>query len=437
MVEPLLGGIIGCILLVTLLFLGSPVCIGLGLSGMVGLFLIEGASGAFVGISRMAIENLWSVSLLAVPFFIFMGNMVAHHGIGADLYDTVYKWLGRLPGGLAIASTVMSALFGFMCGSGLAGTATIGAVAIPEMEERGYNRRLALGTLALAGGLSAIIPPSILMILYSVQAGASMGWMFFAGIFPGLILMALMSAYIFIRVSINPRLGPPGAKFSTPEKVKSLVHLTPVIILFLVVLGGIFMGVWSPMEAGAGGTFIAFLIALGYRRVKRDTINTAALGAVKTSVMIYFLVIGANILGSMFHVSGLTNVIHQAILGLALPNWGVVIIMVVILMILGMFMDAIAMLLITIPIFVPMVLAMGYHPVWFGIIMIVACEMGMITPPVGIHLFVIQGIAPKGTTLADVALGAAPYVGIIWLLFLLMIAFPDIAMWLPSLMRGG
>jgi C4-dicarboxylate transporter DctM subunit len=434
MFEPITGGIIAIILLVTFLASGMPICLALGLSGMIGLFLIEGISGSFVAISSVAYEEVWGGGLLAIPMFVFMGNLVVQFGIGIDLYDTTYKWMGRFPGGLAIASTGMCALFGFICGSGLAGAATIGGLAVPEMEKRGYDRRMSLGTLALAGSMAALIPPSVLMILYAVNSMTSMGAIFLAGIIPGLLLTALISIFIMIRCTLNPKLGPKGDKFSLIEKLKSIAYLIPVIVLFLSVIGGIYRGIWSPVEAGATACLVVVIIALFYRRLSWKKISDAAHGAAKTSIMIYMLLVGATILSTLFFVSGLNTVIEQAVTGLPLPNWGLIVVLLFVMMIMGMFMDVLALLLISLPITLPIILSLGYDPIWWGIMVIVSCEMALITPPVGVNLFVIQGIAPKGTSLADVALGAAPFVGILWVFIGLLIAFPDIVMFLPNVM---
>jgi C4-dicarboxylate transporter DctM subunit len=434
MVEPINGGIIGLILLIIFLFLHMPIFAALGLSGMVGLLLIEGFSGAFIGIGSLAFEELWGLSLLAVPLFIFMGHLVTQFGIGADLYDTTYKWMGRFPGGLAIASTGMSALFGFICGSGVAGNATIGGIAIPEMEKRGYSRHLALGTLAVAGSLAALIPPSVLMILYSINTMTSMGAIFLAGIIPGLLLATMISIFIMIRCIINPKLGPKGDKFSLIEKLKSMAYLIPVIVLFLSVIGGIYKGIWSPVEAGAIACLVVVIIALFYRRLSWKKITEAAYGAAKTSIMIYMLLVGATILSTLFFVSGLNTVIEQAVTGLPLPAWGIILVLLFVMMIMGMFMDVLALLLISLPITLPIILSLGYDPVWWGIMVLVSCEMALDTPPVGVSLIVIQGVAPKGTSLTDVALGAAPFVGILWVFIGLLLSFPEIVMFLPNAM---
>lgn len=434
MVDPIIGGLVGVFLLLIFLFMGVPIFVSMGLSGAIGILLIEGFSGISLAIANSVWKQMTSIGLLAVPAFVFMGNFVSEHDAGKDLYETATKWLGRVPGSLAIVSTIVGAMFGFMCGSGVAGTATIGGVSLPEMEKRRYNRRLSLGTLALAGALSAIIPPSILMIIYAVQAEVSMGKMFFAGIIPGWVLAGLMIVYILCRVAINPMLCPKPEKIEREGKLKSLVNLAPVLILFLVVLGGIYAGIWSPQEAGAGGVFFAFIIALGQRRFEWKKLMKVISMTSKTTIMIYMLVIGASIFSLLCSVSGMSDMLEKLILSFNLPRWGIIIIILISLTILGGPLDTMTLLLVTLPISLPIIMGLGYDPIWWGIIMIITCELAEISPPIGIHLFIIKSIAPQGTTLTDVYWGAVPYCLIIWVLFLLLIAFPGIVMWLPNTM---
>jgi tripartite ATP-independent transporter DctM subunit len=435
MVEPLTGGIIGVILLVIFLFSGMPICIALGCSGMIGLYLIEGISGVFIGMSAQGFDQVWSIGLIAIPLFIFMGHLVVQFDLGTDLYDASYKWMGRLPGGLGIASTIMGGLFGFVCGSGLAGVATIGGLAIPEMEKRGYNRRLSLGTLALAGSVAALIPPSILMIIYCFQTMTSMGAMFLSGIIPGIILVVLIALYVMTVCMLKPSYGPPGQKFSFNQKMKSLVYLVPVLLLFLSIIGGIYKGIWSPVEAGGTACLIVTIIALFYgRRLNWNRVKQAAIGAASTSIMIYMLMIGATFTTTLFFVSGLDEVIAHLIIGLPLPRWGTIVFLLFLMMLMGMFMEVMGLLLISLPITFPVIVELGYDPIWWGILVIVSIEMSLITPPVGINLFIIKGIAPRGTTMSDIILGTMPFVGLLWVFVGLLIAFPDIVMWLPNVL---
>jgi C4-dicarboxylate transporter DctM subunit len=436
MMDPLLAAIIATVIFLILLTAGSPIFISLTAGAMVGLFLAEGTRGLVV-ISTVAYGSGYSFGVLAITLFVFMGNLLVYHGMGEDIYDVVYKWVGWVKGGLAIVSTLFGALFGFMCGSGIAGVATVGGVCLPEMERRGYDRRLATGTLALAGSLAALIPPSLLMILYTIVTEASLGRLFIAGIIPGILLAVLMSVYILIRVIIKPKLAPAGPSFTWKERGKSLVNLIPVIVIFVSVIGGLYMGIWSPTEAGATGAVAAFILCLAYRRASWSKFKEACLRTVQTFAMIYLLLIGASLLAHLYFISGISAAIGASVAGLAVPPWVIVIFMWLVMMILGMFLDAPAMILIAVPIFLPIVDALGFDYIWFGVVIVLAAEMAAVTPPVGMGLFVIHSIAPKGTTLMDCILGAAPYVGILWILLLLLVFFPEIAMWLPSMMMGG
>lgn len=428
--------ILTAIFLLVLLVTSLPIAFCLALSGIVGTVLFSGPAGLLqMGTIPFSYTN--GFSLLAIPMFVLMGNILLEYGIGSVLFELVNRLVGKSRGGLAMASTLMCALFGFACGSSSASCATIGGNTLPEMEKRGYDRRLAVGVLAAAGSLAVLIPPSIIMVVYSILSDTSLGAVMIAGIIPGLLLTTLIMAYIFMRVTVNPGLAPISkSSYSMTDKLKSLVGLLPIAVLFLAIIGGLFFGLWDAIEASAVGVFIALLICIVYfRHLSWATLKRALIGSVNTTVMIYMLIVGGNLLAYVFYITGLQAMIGDFVVGLGVPGWGVIIVMGIILMILGTFLDVIAMLTVTVPIFLPVILKMGYDPVWFGIIATLFSEMAMITPPVGVNLFVIQGIAPKGTTLKDVALGAAPYVGVIWLMAILMITFPSIALYLPSLME--
>jgi tripartite ATP-independent transporter DctM subunit len=273
------------------------------------------------------------------------------------------------------------------------------------------------------------------MILYTIITEASLGKLFIAGVVPGLLLVILMTGYILLRVALNPKLAPPGPAFSWKERFKSLVHLIPMVVIFVSVIGGLYMGVWSPTEAGATGSIAAFILCLAYRRVSWGTIRASTLNTVKTFVMIYMLLFGASLIAYLFFISGISGAIGSAAAALALPSWLIIVIIWLIMMILGCFLDPPAILLIVVPVFLPVVESLGFNIVWFGVIMVLAAEMAQLTPPVGIGLFIIKSIAPEGVTMVDCIMGSLPYVGILWILLLLLIFFPEIAMWLPGMMR--
>ena len=432
------AGIMLCLLvLFVLLIMGAPIFICLLLSGMVGLLSVEGWQILDNVAGKIAFSHVSGYSLLAVPMFILMGNLLLTHRIGQDLYDGMYRWFGRLPGGLAIASTIVCAIFGFMSGSNTAASATIGSIAIPEMEKKGYDRKLSLGTLAVAGTLAALIPPSTIMIIYGVNvSGVSIGEVFVGGIIPGLILTALMAIYIFAVAKAFPKKAPTGTSYPLKEKLGLLPRLLPVVILFVAIVGGMYVGVWTAIEASAASVLISIIIIIFYRRLNLAAVLDAIRRTIKISGMIYMIIVGANVMSYLFFVTGFQEGVSEFILQFSLPPWGTMLLILLIMTILGTFLDVIALITISVPIFLPIAVAAGYSDVWFGVIVTVASEMALCTPPVGVNLFVIQGIAPKGTSLMTVAKGAAPFIGVIWLLLVLLVAFPELVVWLPGTMSG-
>ena len=428
--------IVTAVCLIVLLVTGLPIAFCMGLSGIVGTMFHMGPA-SILQMGAVPFSYTSGFSLLAIPMFVLMGNILLEYGIGSVLFELVNKLVGKTRGGLAMATTVMCALFGFACGSSSASCATIGGNTLPEMEKRGYDRRLSVGVLAIAGSLAILIPPSIIMVVYSILAETSLGAVMIAGILPGLLLTVLIMAYIYIRVTINPALAPVNENsYTLKEKIRSLIGLLPIAVLFLAIVGGLFLGLWDAIEASSVGVFMALLICIVYfRHVSWKVLKRALIGSVNTTVMIYMLIVGGNMLAYVFYVTGLQAKIGVFVAGLGVPGWLVIVTMGIILMIMGTFLDVIAMLTVTVPIFLPIILKLGYDPVWFGIIATLFSEMAMITPPVGVNLFVIQGIAPPGTTLKDVAMGAAPYVGVIWIMAILLLMFPGIALYLPSLME--
>lgn len=432
------AGIILClVVLFALLLIGAPIFICLLLSGLVGLVSVEGWQALNNVTGKIAFSHVSGYSLLAVPMFILMGNLLLTHRIGQDLYDGMYRWFGKLPGGLAIASTIVCAIFGFMSGSNTAASATIGSIAIPEMEKKGYDRKLSLGTLAVAGTLAALIPPSTIMIIYGVNvSGVSIGEVFVGGIVPGLILTALMSLYIFTLAKIFPRVAPAGVSYPLKEKLRLLPRLLPVLILFVAIVGGMYIGLWTAIEASAASVFISIIIIICYRRLRFAAVYDAVRRTVRISGMIYMIIVAANVMSYLFFVTGFQDAVSKFILQFSMsPAWTMILILFI-MTVLGTFLDVIALITISVPIFLPIVTAAGYSDVWFGVIVTVASEMALCTPPVGVNLFVIQGIAPRGTSLITVAKGAAPFIGVIWLLLVLLVAFPDLVTWLPGTMSG-
>jgi len=431
-----ISGMLICLgLLGFFLIIGMPIFMSLLLSGLGALQYLEGYNSLANIAGKLAFNQLLGFPLLAIPMFILMGNLLTTHRMGEDMFSGLHRWFGSLPGGFAIASTVVCAIFGFMSGSNTAAAATVGSVAIPAMEAKNYHRPLSLGTLAVAGTLAALIPPSTIMIIYgSAATNVSIGRVFIGGILPGILLTLLMSVYIYLYARIFPHHAPRGEKSRWIDKIIGLKELAPAAFLFVTIIGGMYAGIFTAIEASAVSVFATLILLVAYRRLNGANVLEAVKRTIRISGMIYMIIVGATVLSHVFFITGFRDLISDALIGMNLPGWGTMIVILLILTVLGTFLDVIALIMISVPIFLPVAIQSGYDGVWFGVIMVIASEMALCTPPVGVNLFVIQGIAPRGTTLMTVARGAAPFIGVIWILLLLLIFFPEIVTWLPSRM---
>jgi C4-dicarboxylate transporter DctM subunit len=423
-------------LLLTLLFMGVPLALALGGTGIIGIMVLK--SPVYVLSMGFTIwEILCSWSLIAIVGFVLMGALFSEFGFGTDIYDFISKWIGRIPGGAVISTLVMSALFGFICASAMAGISTLGKLAVPEMERLKIDRKLYSGAFAFGGTLSAIIPPSIWMIIYCNLSEASLGHMFFAGIIPGFLMVGIASVYIWIRVAMKPVLAPkPLESFSMKEKTMSLVNLLPVVLTFIVVLGGILFGFFSAIEASAIGTLMAFVCIFLFKKPSMKAFEASLFSTFKICVMIYFIMVGAIIFSHLMFLSGLKEYIVRLIMGLGVSPFWVYVIILAIITVMGCLMDVLALLIICVPIFLPVVQSLGISPILFGIVMIIQSEIAEVTPPVGLNLYILKGVLPKGTTLGLIAISSIPYVVIAWLVYILLWNWPSIALWLPSLIRN-
>ena len=302
------------------------------------------------------------------------------------------------------------------------------------MERRGYDMRLSLGAIAIAGTLSVLIPPSIMMILYAVLADVSLEKLFFAGIFPGFLLGGLIITYVMIRASLNKNLCPKGPPVTWRERIVSLKGTASVLIAFVVVLGGIYMGVWSVIEAAAAGAVMAIACAAGYRRLTWSRFMSALSATLRVNGMVLIIIISASFLNYFVFVSNLDTLLATFIQGLALPNWVVIAMILFIMSVMGCIFDLFAMIMVSMAVFFPVTLTIGIDPVWFGVILIIESELALVTPPVAVNLYIIKQMAPQHVTIDDVALGALPFVIVVWVCFVLLYIFPEIVLWLPSMM---
>lgn len=432
MAEPL-GVLIGIGTLLITLLLGVPVFVGLGLGGLAGAAFYIGPT-ALLESGHLIFGAVDSFALLAIPGFILMGNLYFYNSFGQDLFVAADRWIGHVRGGLLVAATGMGAAFGFICGSAAAGTATIGSVVIPEIEKRGYDRALGLGSIAIGGSLSALIPPSLLMIVYASLSEASLGRMFFAGIVPGLVLTLAICIYVYGRAKVNHALCPTTPRAQWGDRVRSLGGVLPVVVAFFIIFGGMYVGAWSAIEAAPIGAIVALLTCLVYRRLTRASLRLAILSTLKISSMVYMIIIAASLLNYFVFLSRIDKWLVGLVVGLDIPGWFVVALIFLILTVMGCIFDVMALVIISTSIFLPVIKAVGYDPVWFGIMLILASELALITPPVGVNLFIVKDLAPRGTPTTTIIRGALPYVVVVWVCMALFIAFPDIVLWLPSLM---
>lgn len=419
--------------LLVLFLLGMPVFGALGMASVVGILLLQGPAG-LGAIPGVIYDRLSGFTLVAVPLFILMGEIIFVSGIGADIYTATSRWLSGLRGALGMASVAACAIFGALCGVSVAGAATIGKFAIPEMLSRGYDRRLATGCVAAAGGLALLIPPSVGLILYGLVANESVGLLFIAGIVPGIILAGMMMAYIFVVGWLRPQaVGVSREPVSWAARWQALARTWPAIALIVLVLGSIYRGIATPTEAAAVGSIGAFALAAMRGRLTFAVTRRILREAMVNTGMILMILASALVFGYLLTRLRVPQELVMFVTGAELPDALVLTAVFALLIVMGMFMDVVSVILIATPILLPVIKALGYDPLWFGIVMAICCEMAVITPPVGLNLFVIQGISPEQVTLGDVTRGAAPFVGVLVVGLAIFVAFPQLVLWLPLL----
>ncbi|MGE0854132.1 MAG: TRAP transporter large permease subunit [Hyphomicrobiaceae bacterium] len=430
---------------ITILFFGSMlVCLALGVPISIAL----GGLAAFLvfffwgpnALSMMVLKAFGTTSsfeFLSIPLFIFMAAMLEKSGIADDLYSTMYKFFGRLRGGLALGTVVICTIFAAMAGVSAAATVSMGLIALPAMLARGYSKRLALGCIAAGGSLGILIPPSVTMIVYGLVAGVSVGKLYAGGVLPGLLLSALFMIYILLRSYFDPSVAPIPTReerFTLKEKLISLKGLIFPLLLIAGVLGSILTGVASVSEAaavGALGSMVATLIKGGMnRRIFEDAAETTLL----ISCLIFWIIIGASAFSTLYTAMGVSGMIKDSVLNLGANRYVVLVMMQIALLFLGMVMDTIGIIMITVPVFVPIVLALGFDPVWFGVLFIINMEIGFLTPPFGYNLFYLKGVAPASVTMGDLYRAVIPFVALMILGLGLCIVFPEIILLLPNLL---
>jgi tripartite ATP-independent transporter DctM subunit len=431
--DPVMVGVSGIVLMLVLLLLRMNIGFAMGIVGFLGFALLTSFGAGISMIGMVTYKTGASYTLTVVPLFILMGVFSNTSRMGYDLYQTVYRWIGFLPGGLAMATVVACAGFAAISGSSLATAAIMGMVALPEMKRFNYDSALATGCVAAGGTLGILIPPSTIMILYGILTEQPIGTLFIAGILPGILLTALFLVTIYLLTKRNPLLAPAGPRFPWKERVVSLKDTGSVLFLFALVIGGLYTGWFSPTEAAGVGAFGAFVIAIVKKRLNRENLFSALHETALTTAMVFTILIGANILGYFMTVSRIPESLSSLIVSMDLNKYLVISIICVIYIILGCLMEGMAIMVLTLPVVFPLVVQMGFDPIWFGVMVTLFIEMGLITPPVGVNVFVISGIA-KEVPMYTIFRGIVPFFVAMVICMIVLIIFPQIALFLPQTM---
>lgn len=431
--EPTTIAILIFCLLFLLLAMGMPIGFAMGLAGFLGSLMLIDLDAALSLLGQTAYETAITYDLSIVPLFVLMGYFASNAGLSEALYRACNTWLGHRRGGLALATIGGCGAFAAICGSSLATAATMSQVALPEMKRYDYDDRLATGSIAAGGTIGILIPPSVILVLYGILTESNIGALFLAGIIPGLLTVLGFMITIAIVTRINPELGPRGARTTGLEKLKALGNVWSTVLLFLLVIGGIYMGIFSPEEAAGIGAMGALFLALLARRMTKAIFSFCLMETVKTSAMIFTILIGAILFNNFLVLSAVPDAIGTWIETLPLGPHAILIVILLVYLVMGCALDSLAMILLTIPIFFPVVRNLGFDPVWFGVVVVMVVELGLITPPIGMNVFIIKGIAPD-VPLGTIYVGVLPFVVAQVILIALIVGFPFLALWLPSTM---
>ncbi len=427
--------ILGIVILLVLMFLGMNIGISMLLVGFFGYAYVMNINAAVGVLANVPTTQASSYALTVIPLFVLMGNFAYVSGMSSGLYNAGHKLLARLPGGLACTTVGISTVFGAVCGSTQATCATVGTISIPEMRKHGYDDKLSCGAVSVGGTLGIMIPPSSPMIVYCLLATESVGSMFAAGILPGLIEAALCIVLIICMVKFNPALVKSHERFTAKEVLKSLPGLIPIVIVFVCVFVGMFTGLFTVNESAAIGAFVAFLIMIIMRKFTWKNFINAMKDTVKTTSMTYLILIGAVVFGNFLTITNMPMNLANAIASMHVNRYVVLIFIIVIYAVLGCLMDALPMMMLTVPIFLPIINQLGFNAIWFGVLIIMVMQMALITPPVGSACYVVSGIA-KDVPLTKIFRGALPFVLALCGAIILLIIFPNIALAIPKLFYG-
>lgn len=424
------------VLAMVLLCLGVHIGLALAIAGTLGIAATAGSVDVMVGVLKTTPYHAvgmyaWTV----VPLFILMGYFSLYGGISTRAYQAITDWVGRLPGGLSIATTWACTAFGATSGSYIAAATVFTKISLPEMKKAGYEPRFACGGIATAAIIAMIIPPSLFLVMYGALTQASIAKMLIGGIIPGIIMAISLSAVIWIQVLINPALAPrPTVLVTWREKLGSTGRAWAIVLLAAIIIGGIYTGVFTPTEASAVAAFVALVICLGYRSLTWNRLRTSLIETAELTALLFFIVIGACIFSRFLTISGVTTVMLEAIIGLGLPPVGFVIGYTLLCLIMGCFIDPMSAMFITLPFFFPAVLEMGIDPIWFGVVTVVALDIGAITPPFGLSVYTVRAVAGPDVSVEDIFRGAFPYYISMLAALAALIAFPQLVLFLPNMM---
>lgn len=432
--NPVTVGILGSILLVFLLFLGMPIAFVMMLVGFLGIGYLTSINAALPVIANTVYETASFYPYTIIPLFILMGGFAGNAGITRELYQTFDKWFRRLPGGLGIATIVSCAFFAALSGSSVAAAAAMGNIAIPEMRRFKYAPKLAVGTVAAGGTLSFLIPPSLGFVVYGMLTEQSIGKLLISGIFPGIFLSLAFIVVIIVQVKMDPSLAPatPG-EVSFKEKILAFSGIWETLLVFFIVMGGIYLGFINPTEAGAIGATALLIIILLKKRLTLKNLSASLFEAARISVLVLFLVAGASVFSYFLALSTIPMAVSSWMGGLEVSRYVILTIIILIYLILGCFLDAISMMVLTMPVIFPVIKALGFDPIWFGVICVIMMEAGLITPPVGLNVYTLAGVV-KDVPMQTIFRGAAPFLISMVAVVILITIFPKIALFLPSMM---
>ncbi len=428
------AGIVGIAALLALFLLKVPIAFAMAAVGFGGFAYLAGVDPAMSLLAQEIYDTFSSYPLSVIPMFILMGSFAYASGISERLFSTTYTWVGGLRGGLTMATVLACAGFAAICGSTAATAATMGKIALPEMKKYKYDDTLATGTVASAGTLGILIPPSTVLIVYAILTEESIGKLFIAGIVPGIILSLMFVAVVWILCARNPRLGPPGEATPWVAKLKATKGITDAALLFALAIGGLMLGWFSPTQAGAIGAAGALLIGVFRRALTWKSFVETGKDGLLTATMVLFIIAGAIVFGRFMAVSQLPFALAEWVGSLPISRMAVIAVILLIYFVGGFFMDSMAFMVVTLPIFFPIVLKLGFDPIWFGVMMVLLGEMGVITPPVGVNVFVIKGIAPD-VPLGKIFKGIFPFLYALIALTIVILFVPEIATFLPSLVK--